>query len=97
MISPERSSSDLSEYTLYKIKEIFVYLKIQFLGEKLKNYVICLQFFFKIFPKFSDFINSDLQNVSENSSKSIRLQPVFIEQKQLLKLIKRGIFFLEKK
>ena len=53
MVSSERRSRDLSEYTLFKNKKKFY--KNQFLGE------ICWFFcsFFKLLTKFSDFINSD--------------------------------------
>ena len=37
-------------------------------------------FFFEIFPKFCDFVNSD-DCIEKITSKAIRLQPVFIQKK----------------
>ena len=69
MVSSERSSSDLSEYTYFKIfKYCFIYNNT-FLGEKLK-----------LMPEFSDFINSD-DCIGKITSKSIKLFPVFIQKK----------------
>ena len=46
-----------------------------------------LQFFFKLLPKFSDFINSD-NCIEKITSKPIRLYPVFIQ---------KNIYFNKKK
>ena len=49
--------------------------------------------FYRLLPKFSDFINSD-DCIEKITSKSIRLQPDFIFK--ILKLIKKLIIFSEK-
>ena len=74
MVSAERSSSYPSENTLFQIKKYFFIYKNQFLGEKLE---ILGFFFFKILPNFSDFVNYN-DCIGKSTSKSIRLQPVFI-------------------
>ena len=76
----ERYSSDLSEYTLFQIQKIFSIYKTQILGEKGKFEGFFLHFFFfKLFPKLSDLLNSD-DCIEKNTSKSIRLYPVFIQK-----------------
>ena len=77
MFSLEKSCSDLSEYTLFQIKNIFFIYKNQFLGENwIFNFFWAV--FFKLLPKFfTDFINSD-NCMGKITSKSIRLKPVLI-------------------
>ena len=59
MVSSKISSSDISVYMPYfDLKNIGLIYKNQFFGEKLK----ILGFFgsfFKLLPKFKDFLNSD--------------------------------------
>ena len=59
MVSSERSNSNLSESFLFEFKKKNVFHKNQFLGDELKIYVFLQFFFFKLLPKFSDFINFD--------------------------------------
>ena len=54
------------------------------------NVMLFMHFFFKLLPNFTDFENSD-DSIGKITSKSIRLQPVFI-QKNNLKQIKKQIF-----
>ena len=80
MVSAERSNSDLSEYTLVNIQK-YSFINInQFLGEKWKYLGFFLQCSSKLFPMFSKFINSD-DCIGKITSKSIRLEPVFIQKK----------------
>ena len=60
---------------------------------KNKNFRFYFAVFFKLLPKFSDFINYD-DSVGKMTSKSIRLYPVFI--KKSFNLIKKGIISGEK-
>ena len=60
-----------------------------------KNVVIFFAgFIFKLLSKLSDFINSD-DWIGKITSKSVRLEPVFI-RKKISKLIKKQIFACEK-
>ena len=70
MISSERSSSDLSEYTLFQIDKNICMDKNKFLGE---NWTILLS-------KFSDSINSD-NCIGKTTSISIRLYRVFLQKR----------------
>ena len=79
MASSERSSSDLSEYTLFQSKKIFFIYKNPFLGEKWKI-LHFLAVFFQILSKFSDLANF-VDYIGKTTSKFIRLQPVFIQKK----------------
>ena len=65
MVSSERSSSDLSEYTLFVIKKYMFTYKNQFLGEKWKTWIF-----------FSTY-----QIIEKITSKSIILYPDFIQKK----------------
>ena len=74
MVSSNRSSSDLLEYTVFQKKKIYFSIyKNQFSGQK---WII----FYKILPKFSDFVYYD-DYIGTIRSKCIRLQPVFIQKK----------------
>ena len=60
MVSSERSSSDLSEYTQFQIQKYFYIYKDQLIFSwKKKNIRFFLAVFKEILPNFSDFINSD--------------------------------------
>ena len=75
MVSSERSSSDLSEYALFRNKILFfIYFLYFFLGEKFKN----LMFYFAVF-----FFNYD-DCFGKITSKSIRLYQVFFRKKILI-------------
>ena len=69
MIPSERSSSNLSEFTLFQMENYFLINKNQFLGKRMKT--------FKLLLKVSNFINSD-DCIGKIISKSIRLYPVYI-------------------
>ena len=51
------------------------------------------QSFFEILPNFSVFLNSKIRKFT---SKSIRLQPIFIEKK-IFEMNKKQLFYSEKK
>ena len=76
MVSSKISGSDLSEYTLYTIKKKFY--KNQILGEKWKILCFFCNFFFKLLPKFSYFIDYD-DCMGKITYESIRLYTVFIQ------------------
>ena len=81
MVSSERSSSDLSEYTVCQIKKYSIHsihLK-SILGEKKKKIGYFLHFFFRNTSKSSDFKNS-VDYIGKNTSKSFRLQPLYIQK-----------------
>ena len=92
MVSSERSSLDLPEYALFLIK-IKCLSKINFQA-KIKNFRFVLHFFFDILSKLRDFVNSD-DRIGKNQIRIyIRLQPVFIQGKDL-KFIKKLIFLMK--
>ena len=94
MVSSERSSSYLSEYSPFNNLKYYYFInKYQFLGEKLFFLFFLCSFFLKIFPKFSDFVNSD-DWIRKITYKSVRPQLVYIKKK--LKLIRNGFFTSEK-
>ena len=91
LVSLEISSSNLSEYTLFKIKKLFfLSIKSIYSWKMKKRTVLFTVFYCEILPMFSDFVNSDYW-IRKNTSKSIRLLPVFIKKKDL-KLIKTDVF-----
>ena len=55
MVSSERSSSDLLEYTLFQIQKVFLIYENKFLIEKL-FFWFSVAVAFKMLPKISDFI-----------------------------------------
>ena len=77
MVPSERSSSDLSEHTLFEIKNICFSIKIKFLSEKCNFLGFFLHFFPIYFQSSSDFINSNVC-IGKITSVSIRMYPVFI-------------------
>ena len=73
MVSLDRPSSDLSEYTLFPIKKISII--------RLNRKIFFFAGFIEILAKFSDFIKSYKKDcIGKITSKSIRLQPVFIKK-----------------
>ena len=94
MVISERSNSNISKYTPFKIQNIFFYIRNEFLGEKLKNCrVFFCSFFSKYLQKISDFVNSD-DCIGKVTLESIRLQPVLF--KGNLKLMDNRFFLVEK-
>ena len=73
MVSLERSSWDLSECILFYIEKIFFQLLKLIFMWKMNIFRFFLAVFFKLLPKFTDFINSDNciekshQNLSEHT------------------------------
>ena len=73
----------------FKLISFYVY-KNQFFWWKMKNFRFFFCRFFKILPKFSEFVNSD-DCIEKITSKSMRLQPVYIKRK--FEVNKIQIFF----
>ena len=88
MVSLERSSSDLSEYTLLYIKKIFLHLKKLIFRCKMRFFRFFYAVFFILLPKFADLMNSD-NCIGKITLKSIRIYPVFIQT--FFSLVKKGI------
>ena len=88
MISSEISSSDRSGYTIFQIQ------KYLFFNENVKKLGFSFCSFFEILQKYSDFVNSN-HYIGKITSKSIRLQPVFIPKK--FEVNKKQIFSSEKR
>ena len=87
MVSSE--SLDLSEYTLFQIKQIFFYLKKSVFRWKREIF----RFLFEILPKISYFVNSN-DCGRKITSKSIRLNQFFLKKR--CEVIKKYIFLLKK-
>ena len=81
MVLSEIFSSDLSEYSLSNSKVNCMY-KNQFSGEKCEIVGFFCILFFKLFPSFSDFINS-YNCIEKIGSKYNRLNLVLIQKKIL--------------
>ena len=77
MFSSERSGSYLTDTFLFRIKKN-VSIKINFLEKTFKKLGFICSCFFKLLPKFSDFIVYDAFIV-KITPKSIRLYVVFIQ------------------
>ena len=84
MVLSERSSSDLSEYTLFYFKKIFIHSKksIFIFFEKMRFFRFFHAVYFILLPKFTDLINSD-NCIGKITSKYIRIDPVFISKQDL--------------
>ena len=80
MVSLERSCSDLSGSTVLKIKKIFYFIYKNLFLIKNEYLQVSSGSFFQILPKFTDFVNSN-ECIGRITSKSMRLQPVFIQKK----------------
>ena len=81
MVPSGRSSLDLSEYTLFKMKNIYFFIyETYFVGDIWKILGFLLHFLLKLLPKFSEFIHSD-DCIGNITSKPFRLYPVFIQKR----------------